>query len=155
VNGEAVAVSSSDDGSIRLWHLAVGASRLLGAHQSTVGAITIGSARNKVLAITGSEDGIVRTWDLTKPEPTGDILGDTIHSAVKTVVTGSIKGAAAAISGSDENVIRIWDLATRHPDGNGLTGPAEGSEPLAIGAVDGRALVVSGHWDGTIWAWTL
>ncbi|MBB5890589.1 WD40 repeat domain-containing protein [Kutzneria kofuensis] len=155
VKGKTVAVSGSDDGSIRLWDLAAGTGRLIGAHQTTVGTVAIGAARNRILAVSGSEDGIVRTWDLTADEPAGTVLGDTMHTAVKTVATGTIKGTTVAISGSDDNIIRIWDLTTGHPYGNGLTGPNKGSESLAIGNFDAHALVVSGHWDGTIWAWSL
>jgi Rad3-related DNA helicase len=36
-----------------------------------------------------------------------------------------------------------------------FTGPEKGAESIAIGNLAGRAVVVSGHWDGTIWTWNL
>ncbi|MEV6871620.1 WD40 repeat domain-containing protein [Amycolatopsis sp. NPDC051128] len=159
INGATVAVSGSADGSIRLWDV-TGRSpaRLLGAHQSTVGTVAIGATRNRVLAVTGSEDGYIRRWDLTATHPTGTVFGDRIYSAVKTVAIGTVKGTTVAIAGSDDTSIRLWDLATGHTYGNGLTGPKKGAESIAIGNVgdvSGRAVVVSGHWDGTIWTWNL
>jgi WD40 repeat protein len=159
VDGATVAVSGSADGTIRLWDV-TGRSpaRLLGAHQSTVGTVAIGTVRGKVLAVSGSEDGFVRSWDLTAAEPTGKVLGDRIYSAVKTVAIGTVKGTTVAVAGSDDTAIRLWDLATGRTYGAGLTGPEKGAESIVIGNVGdvgGRAVVVSGHWDGTIWTWNL
>ncbi|MEU4251937.1 WD40 repeat domain-containing protein [Amycolatopsis sp. NPDC026612] len=156
VGDRPVAVSGSDDGTVRLWDL-TGAhpARLLGAHQSTVGTVAVGAVGSTVLAVSGSEDGVINTWDLTSTEPRGTMLGDRIHSAVKTVAISTVKGTIVAIAGSDDGAIRLWDLATRRPYGNGLTGPRKGAESIAAGSQDGRALIVSGHWDGTIWTWSL
>src|SRR5207248_1348519 len=93
VHGRAVAVSGSADGTVRLWDLTgEHPARLLGAHQTTVGTVAIGVVSDTILAVSGSEDGVIRTWDLMQTEPRGVVLGDRIHSAVKTVAIGTIKG---------------------------------------------------------------
>lgn len=156
LKGGPIAVSGSADGTVRLWDLNTGRTvRLLGAHESTVWTVAIGTVRGRTLAVSGSADGDVRSWDLTETEPTGMVLGDRSRSAVKTVDIGTVSGRTVAISGSDDNNIRIWDLATGRPYGNGLTGPDKGAESIAIGHLGGRATIVSGHWDGTIWTWSL
>lgn len=156
VNGATVAVSGSADGTVRLWDVAGRRLiRLLGAHQTTVGTVAIGVVRDKVLAVSGSEDGFVRSWDLSAAETTGTVLGDRIYNAVKTVAIGTVKGTVVAIAGSDDSAIRIWDLTTGRLYGKGLTGPKTAAESIAVSNLDGRAVVVSGHWDGTIWTWSL
>ncbi len=156
VRGTPIAVSGSADGTVRLWDLTDGRpTRLLGAHQTTIGTLAIGAVRDKVLAVSGSEDGVLRSWDLTAAKPTGTVLGDRIYNAVKTVAIGTVKGTTVAIAGSDDSAIRIWDLATGRAYGHGLTGPRTAAESIAIINIDSRAVVVSGHWDGTIWTWSL
>ncbi|GAA2374086.1 hypothetical protein Cme02nite_03080 [Catellatospora methionotrophica] len=58
-----------------------------------------------------------------------------------------------AVCGSDDSRIRVWDLSSGQPYGTGLTGPQTAAEAIAIGDLDGRTIVVSGHWDGSIWTW--
>lgn len=156
VNGRTVAVSGSEDGTIRLWDVDGGQDvRLLGAHQARVRAVAIGAVRDRTLAVTGGEDGTILTWDLNAPEPTGTPLGDKINNAVKCVAVGSVKGRTVAVASSDDSAIRLWDLATGRPYGAGLTGPDTAAESIAIGHLGDATMVVTGHWDGAIWTWSL
>jgi WD40 repeat protein len=56
-------------------------------------------------------------------------MGDRMAGSVNSVALGVVGGRKVAVSAGDDRTVRIWDLATRRPYGNGLTGPAEGSEP--------------------------
>ncbi len=156
INGEMIAVSGSADGTVRRWDVNTGqAGRLLGSHDRTVGTMAIGTVRGRTLAVSGGDDGDVRTWDLTTATPIGRPLGNRINEAIKTVAVGTASGRTVAIAGSDDDTIRIWDLATGRPYGTGLTGPDVAAESIAASNLGSRALVVSGHWDGTIWTWSL
>lgn len=59
------------------------------------------------------------------------------------------------MSAGDDRPVRVWDLTTGRLCGKGLTGPKTAAESIAVSNLDGRAVVVSGHWDGTIWTWSL
>ncbi len=156
VNGGMIAVSGSADGAVRRWDVNTGqAGRVLGTHDGTVGTMAIGTVRGRTLAVSGGDDGDVRIWDLTAATPTGRPLGNRINEAIKTVAVGTAGGRTVAIAGSDDNIIRIWDLATGRLYGNGLTGPDVAAESIAASNLGSRAVVVSGHWDGTIWTWSL
>lgn len=155
LDGVPIAVSGSADGKVRLWDLAAErVIRLLGTHEDTVWAVTIGTVHRRTIALSGSADGTIRTWDLAAEEPAGTRLS-RINNAVKTIAIGTINGRTVAVSGNDDVTIRIWDLATGRPYGNGLAGPEQAAEALALSDVGGRTVVVSGHWDGTIWTWSL
>jgi hypothetical protein len=60
-----------------------------------------------------------------------------------------------AICGSDDAAVRILDVVTGRPYGSGLGGPSTAAVSMAATLIGGRAFVISGHWDGTIWTWHL
>ncbi|WP_243407395.1 hypothetical protein [Frankia canadensis] len=117
--------------------------------------MAIGTARGQTVAISGGEDGDVRLWRLTESSPIGVSLGGRISNAVKTVAIGAAHGRDLALAGSDDGAIRLWDLATARLYGPGLTGPGTGPEALGICSLNARTTVLSGHWDGTLWTWSL
>ena len=59
------ALSASDDGTLRLWDLATGESRVLEGHTGTVSALAVLPDGR---ALSGSSDGTLRLWDLESGE---------------------------------------------------------------------------------------
>jgi WD40 repeat protein len=116
VEGRAVAVSGSHDGTVRVWDLATGRPRgePLTGHTGGVRAVAVGSVEGRAVAVSGSHDGTVRVWDLATGRPRGEPL--TGHNGgVRAVAVGSVEGRAVAVSGGDDGTVRAWDLATGRP----------------------------------------
>ncbi|MFD0664603.1 WD40 repeat domain-containing protein [Thermocatellispora tengchongensis] len=130
VNGRTLAVSGSANGTIRLWDVGTGRLvRLLGAHEDEVWAVATGTVRGRTVAVSGGNDGALRSWDLTAPGHPGKVIGERLHSAIKTVAVGTVNGTTVLMSAGGDNTIRLWDLATGRPYGTGLAGPEEASNP--------------------------
>ena len=51
--------------------------------------------------------------------------------------------------------MRVWDLATGTPVGEPLTGHTGAVCAVAVGALDGRPVVITGSGDGTVRVWDL
>ncbi|MFE6684247.1 hypothetical protein [Streptomyces sp. NPDC057729] len=85
VDGRPIAVTGSDDETVRVWDLAtreqVG-EPLIG-HTDWVLAVATGVVDGRTVAVTGSRDGTVRVWDLTTHRQTGPAL--TFPAPVKAV----------------------------------------------------------------------
>ncbi len=75
LDGRPVAVTGSDDTTVRVWDLGTG--RPIGdpltGHTSTVGAVATAVLDGRPVAVTGSYDATVRVWDLgtgkLQPQP--------------------------------------------------------------------------------------
>ena len=55
-------VSGSDDGTLRLWEVASGASRALEGHDGSVRAVAFSPDGRHV--VSGSDDGTLRLWEV-------------------------------------------------------------------------------------------
>jgi hypothetical protein len=111
-----------------------------------------------VVAGGGEQLGSADRSDPGSGQRPGCGLPDDVLDVAVIVADLGVKMLPAAGQGGQGQAgavgaIRIWGLYTGNPYGNGLTGPATAAESIAITTIDGRALVVSGHWDGTIWTW--
>lgn len=155
VGDRTIAMVGGADGSMRVWDLAarVPVGGALPGHQDVVNKIAIGTVRSRNVAVSAGEDGDIRLWDLDAPVPTSTSLG-RVRNAVKAVAVGTIRDVAVAVTGSDDGETRVWDLALGRLHGLGLVGPEKGAESIDFGYDNGRPLIVSGNWDGTIWAWS-
>ncbi len=49
--------------------------------------------------------------------------------------------------------LRVWDVATGDPVGDPFTGHGDWVSAVAVGELDGRAVVVSGGWDQAVRVW--
>lgn len=124
------AVTSSRDGSARVWDTSTG--HPIGAklqHKSIVNSAVFSSDGRRI--VTASADGTVRVWDTETGQPIGDPL------------THQFQVRAAAFSGDGRRVLtitgnsaRVWDAATGAP----LGVPLEHPEPIWKSALtaDGR-----------------
>lgn len=97
-------ISSSDDGTVRLWDVAAGSEVLcFSDSQDYVRALSVCQSSSS-LFLSGSYDGFVRLYDAQKKEL---ILSLNHGTPVEAVVLAS-DGRIAISAGS--NVVKIWDL---------------------------------------------
>jgi hypothetical protein len=157
VDGRLVAVSGSEDTTVRVWDVArheqVGV--LLG-HDDHVEAVTAGELDGTPIAISGSRDDTMQVWDLRAHRELGDYF-DGHEDPVDAVAFGVLHGRPVAISGGDDEAVRLWDLRTREPVGPALTEGrvAMGITAVALGELDGHPTVLAGDRDGVLRVWNL
>ena len=135
------ALSGSEDGTLRLWDLASGESRVLAGH---TGGVTALAVLPDGRALSGSDDGTLRLWDLASGE--SRVLAGHTHRVTALAVLPD----GRALSGSDDHTLRLWDLASG--ESRVLAGHTGWVTALAV-LPDGRAL--SGSDDGTLRLWDL
>ncbi len=99
-DGRPVAVTGSDDDTVRVWDLTTGTQigAPLTGHTSSVRAVAARALPDgRPVAVTASDDDTVRVWDLT----TGTQLGNTLTghtSSVRAVATGVLPDGARSRS---------------------------------------------------------
>ena len=132
-----MAVSGSEDATVRLWDLAkrrqVGApltghagavysldctvlsGRLIavsGGHTDAVWSVAALEINGRPTAISSSNDRTVRMWDLAAGEQIGPSF--TPHPyPVCSIGIEMLKGQLIAITGGFDTTVRTWDLSTR------------------------------------------
>ncbi|MFJ3230064.1 caspase family protein [Streptomyces sp. NPDC086787] len=154
-NGRPVAVTGSEDATVRLWDLATGqqVGEPLTGHTGPVRTAACTELDGRPITVTGSDDMTLRIWDLTTGHSVREPL--TGHQGpVNRVVCAELHGRAVAVSGSDDGTIRIWDLAK----GWQVGAPMETGFPvydLASGVLDGRPVVVASTGWGRAHMWDL
>jgi serine/threonine protein kinase len=140
-------VSSSQDGTIKLWDLITGRlTRSFAAHADTVRSLSL-SADGQTLA-SGNGDNTVKVWNLQTKE-----LQHTLaeHTAPVWSVALSRDGRTL-ISGSGDRTIKVWDLETGQLVCT-LTGHQ--GKVYAVALSPDEQTVVSGSTDRTIKVWNL
>jgi WD40 repeat protein len=141
------AVSSSLDGSLRVWDLASGqTTQAIQAHPDGISAIVATPDGRQVT--TASWDGWVRTWDLSSGE---EVMRIKAHTESIGALAISPDGQRI-VTGADDRLIRVWDRVTGAPLLE-LVGHGDLVRSLAI-SPDGRTLI-SGSWDSTVRIWDL
>ncbi|MFI8162149.1 hypothetical protein ACIF6I_23365, partial [Streptomyces microflavus] len=135
VDGRPVAVTTSDDRTVRVWDLTTGRTvTVLAGHSDAVNAVATAEVDGRPVAVTTSDDRTVRVWDLTTGHPIGEPL--TGHTDwVNAVATGQLNGCTVAVTGSDDRTVRVWDLTTGHPIGEPLTGHTDWVNAVATAEV--------------------
>ncbi|MFE3197847.1 caspase family protein [Embleya sp. NPDC059237] len=154
VDGRPVAVTGSDDNTVRIWELATG--NLVGeltGHTRPVRAVACAVVDGRPVAVTGSDDNTMRIWDLVTGRPFGEPL--TGHTDwVTSVACTVMDGVSVAVTGSDDHTVRVWNLATGSLVGE-LTGHTRPVSAVACAVVDGRPVAVTGSDDHTVRLWDL
>jgi WD40 repeat protein len=114
-DGTPVAVTGSDDATVRVWNLATG--QPLGepvtGHTYTVTAVAaLVLPDGTPVAVTGSLDAKVRVWNLATGQPLGPPL--TGHTRTVRAVAALVlpDGTPVAVTGSDDATVRVWSLTT-------------------------------------------
>jgi WD40 repeat protein len=101
------AITTSDDGTARVWDLATGAElHTLTGHTQGVTAVAATPDSNR--AITTSDDGTARIWDLATGTELHTLTGHTQGVTAMAVTPDS----TYSLTGSNDSTARIWDLAT-------------------------------------------
>ncbi|MGN9846116.1 caspase family protein [Nonomuraea sp. H19] len=156
LGGRPIAVTGSDDGTVRIWDLTTGnqIDQPLTGHNGSVWALACTTLDGRPVAITGSHDTTVRIWDLATNQQIGQPL--TGHNgSVWALACTTLDGRPVAITGSDDGMVRIWDLTTGHQIGNLLTGHTGPVTALACTTLDGRPIAITGSHDTTVRIWDL
>ena len=118
-----IAVSASDDGTVRLWDVATGSNtRTLFGHTSWVNSVAFSPDGN--MLASGGDDGTVRLWDVATGSNTATFLG---HTGWVNSVAFSPDGNMLA-SGAWDCFINLWDVSVV----TGLAFDDEGEVPTAF-----------------------
>ena len=137
--------SGSDDGTIQLWDISIGAPTL-SLRAAKTGALAF-SSDGKMLASANNSDSI-QLWDVTTGRQWTSLKSENDYI---TVLTFSTDGKILA-SGDRYGLIQLWDVAT----GNKLPtikGHVDWVNALAF-SPDGKTLA-SGSEDGVIFLWNV
>ncbi len=153
LDGRPVAVTGSDDKTVRVWDLATGLlTRSLSGHTSDVKAVACAALDGRPVAVTGSDDKTVRVWDLATGQLTRTLTGHA--GQVEAVACAILNGHPIAVTASLDKTARVWDLDTGQL-ARTLTGHTSGVEAVACAALDGRPVAVTGSRDQTARIWDL
>ena len=110
LNGQPIALTGSDDRTLRVYDLASGTERAdLAGHTGPVRAVAFGQLDSHPIALTGSDDRTVHVWDLTSAVPLYDPLSGH-NGPVRAVAFGELDGEPIALTGSDDGTLRMWNL---------------------------------------------
>lgn len=155
LDGRAIAVTGSDDGTARVWDLSN--QRQLGAALSgyeQVTAVALGEVDEYSVALVAGDDGTVRVFDLSSGHELGTPLRG--HSnLVQAIALGSVGGVPIAVTASADGTARVWDLQTRQQLGTPFAAHHSTVYCVALGAVRGRPIAVTGGGDNVARIWDL
>lgn len=141
------AISSSLDGSLRVWDLASGQTTLnLQAHPDGISAMIVTPDGRQ--AVITSWDGWLRVWDLGSSE---EVLQIKAHNESIGALAITPDGQRV-ITGADDRLIRVWDRITGVQLLE-LVGHGDLVRSLVV-SPDGRTLI-SSSWDATVRIWDL
>ena len=152
LDGQSMIVSGGWDGTVRLWYAASGTQHgklLRNDGTSLPSSVAVGTFEDRPVILSGGFYGVT-VWDLASGQRL-DVRGPEFW--VNSVAFATLKDRPLIVSAGGKTV-RVWDLALN-------TQPEEpiGNEnvlfSMALGAVDGLPVIVSGRFDGTIRIWDL
>ena len=108
--GRVLAVSGSDDMTVRVWDVEAGKLRtVLKGHTATVYGVATCTVGGRVLAVSASRDKTLRVWDVGAGALRTVLEGHTSH--VSSVATCSAGGRVLAVSRGDKT-LRIWGVGS-------------------------------------------
>ncbi|MFI1379940.1 PQQ-binding-like beta-propeller repeat protein [Embleya sp. NPDC020886] len=156
LDGRPIAVTGSDDGTVRIWDLTDGhpLGKPLTGHQGSVRAVACTSLDGRPVAISGGNDGTVRIWDLTDGRQLHE-LRPRRRRPVLAVACSSLDGRPVAVTGGNDGSVRIWDLTDGRQLRPPLTGHQGSVRAVACTSLDGRPVAVTGGKDGSVRIWDL
>lgn len=109
--GEPIAVSSSEDGTLRVWQLASGTQRgePLTGHKGKIWAVAVGELAGEAIAVSAGSDGTLAVWELASGRQRGEpLIGHT--GTVWAVAIGEVDGEPVAISAGSDGALRFGSL---------------------------------------------
>ncbi|OCH85467.1 WD40 repeat-like protein [Obba rivulosa] len=141
-------VSSSRDGTIRVWDARTGEEllKLLEGHTDEVNSVTFSPDGTRI--VSGSDDRTIRVWDVR----TGEALMKPLEGHTDRVRSVAFSpNGTRIVSGSSDNTIRVWDMRTGEVLVKTLEGHTDEVNSVAF-SPDGM-YIVSGSDDRTIRVW--
>jgi WD40 repeat protein len=150
-----IVVSSSLDGTMRIWDVIVGDA--LAGHYGPVNAVAIGKAGSRDIVVSGSDDETLLVWDAITGEPVGDPLdmNDSPfigNDQVCAVAVGRAAGRDILVAASYMTV-KIWDAVTGDHVGDLDTHHGGLFTTAVIGRAAGRDVIVARRDDGSLLIW--
>jgi WD40 repeat protein len=154
LNDNAVVISGSQDGTVRIWDLRTcePVGKYIKLRTSPI-ALGILEGRPIIFSCSsGDSSNDIFLHDLRTRKRIGEPLrghkGD-----VTSIAVGLVDGRQIICSGSWDSTVRRWDARTCKPIGKPLEGHRSVVDCIALGIIDGRPTIVSGSWDGTVRLW--
>ncbi|HEX2313994.1 MAG TPA: hypothetical protein VHJ17_09685 [Thermomonospora sp.] len=133
-------------------------------------ALAVTELDGRWIAVTGGScpgcddhdacQGEIRRWNLADGGPLGDPVPAHARSVDALAVT-DVDGRRVVLSGGHDCALRMWDLRTGEPIGAPAVGHRRVSDyglgigAVAVGALDGAPVAVTGGGDGTVRVWSL
>ena len=136
------AITSSYDGSLRVWDIArVAPLHVLAGHSGAV--LALATTPDGSAAVSGSADSTARMWDLRTGTETARLEG---HSGAVNAVAVSADGTRA-VTGSEDGTAALWDGAS----GKRIGALAGHAQPVDVVALDSHGrLCATGSRDGVV-----
>jgi WD40 repeat protein len=161
--GRLVVASSSEDGTVWLWHGLPGrpVGVALVGHAGGVTCVALGvDAANggRLVVASGGEDGTVRLWDAGSGRALGEPLVGHWHSdRVTSVALGvdAANGGRLVVASLMDGTVQLWDVGSGRPVCEPLNWfDAQSSVALGVDvAYGGRLVVASGNGDNMVQLW--
>jgi WD40 repeat protein len=155
IDNHAIVVSGSWDGTIRRWNACSGEpiGEPLKGHTDAINAITLGVIDGVSVIVSGSRDGTIRSWHAETGAPIGRRIDWLEGLAIPAVAIGRVNGDPTVVwAPAFQNAIYLSDAHTGEIRRT-LRGHQDDVGTIAVGAIDGRVVVVSGSVDGTVRLW--
>jgi WD40 repeat protein len=136
-----VAITTSRDGTARVWDLATGHTTItLTGHTRQLTGVATTTLDGRPVAITTSDDDTARVWDLRTGYTIAVLTGHT--GGVSGVATTTFDGHPVAITTGGDQTVRVWDVATA---GCQATWPFPDAVDCITIATDGNVVLGMGH----------
>ncbi|MGV9304497.1 protein kinase domain-containing protein [Nonomuraea sp. NPDC003727] len=152
VDGRPVAVSGSQDRTVRLWDLT--GRKLMATftgHTNGVREVAVTDLDGTPIAVSGGDDGTVRVWDLARRGPLGKPIDQ--NEPVFSLAVARHGDRTVVITGGGDGNVRVWDLATRKQVGQTRRGAHDGAV-FSLAATDDGTFYTGGQ-DGEVKRWSL
>ncbi|MFC8002548.1 WD40 repeat domain-containing protein [Streptomyces olivaceus] len=155
LDGRPIAVTGSDDETVRVWDLT--SQRQIGEPLpvgTSVSAVSIGELGDYTVVLTGAADGTVKVWDLSAGQEYGEAL--TGHTnRVESITIGTFNGRTVVLTASADGTARIWDLIERQQLGAELAAHKRTVRDADLGQFGGRPVAITGGDDKAVHIWDL
>ncbi len=136
------AVSTGEDGTVRVWDLRTGApiGTPMTGPPDELAVLAVTRVQRRPVAVTAGAEGPIRLWDLHTKQPVGQPLaGHTGRVWALHIIHQ--RGRPTAVTAGQDGTVRCWDLATRRQSGPPLI--PDGKPIWALAATEARGRPVA------------
>jgi len=149
IDGQPVAISCDEDGTLRMWDLRayIPIAERHKCHTGAINTVEIGKIGDIPVALTGGADGTVRAWNLRDLSSLGKPLVQTTEELLVTSF-GEIDGFPVALAGGRSKELLMWDMRKWPPQRLKFEGDRASTgtyvSQLTLGTVQGAPIAVTG-----------